>query len=150
MKTAMRKALMAAAAALALAGPGLAQAPEPPAAPPAPAATPEAQAHGETLFNDNCAACHQRTGVGVKGAFPPLAGSPFVAGPSDELAATVLVGRGGMPAYASELTDDQLAQVLTYLRAAWGNKAAAVTAEDIAAARTKTGAVAQPKDLQAH
>lgn len=143
----MRKAFVVAAA-LALAGPGLAQAPEPPPAP-APAAG-EAQAHGETLFNDNCAACHQRTGVGVKGAFPALAGSPFVQGSADELAATVLIGRGGMPAYASELTDAQLADVLTYLRAAWGNKAEPVTAEAVAATRTRTGAEAQPKDLQAH
>jgi len=136
----MRRIVLVAAA-LALAGPGLAQAPEP-AGPPA--------APGEALFNDNCAACHQRTGGGVPGAFPALVGNALVQGPADELAATVLVGRGGMPAYASELTDAQLAEVLTYLRAAWGNKADPVAPEAIAAVRTKTGAVAQPKDLQAH
>jgi mono/diheme cytochrome c family protein len=102
------------------------------------------------LFNDNCAACHQRTGQGVPGAFPALAGNPFVQGPHDELAATVLLGRGGMPAYANELTDEQLAAVLTYLRGAWGNTAAPVTTEDIAAARAKADAAAKPKDLLAH
>jgi mono/diheme cytochrome c family protein len=105
---------------------------------------------GQSLYNDNCSACHQKTGLGVKGAFPALAGDKLVKGPAPLLVTTVLNGRGGMPAFKSDLTDAQLAQVLTYIRAAWGNKAAPVTGADIAAGRRKTSAVAQPKNLQAH
>lgn len=105
---------------------------------------------GQSLFNDNCAACHQKTGMGVKGAFPALAGDKLVKGPAPLLVTTVLNGRGGMPAFKSDLTDAQLAQVLTYIRAAWGNKATPVAAADIAAGRRKTSATAQPKNLQAH
>ena len=53
---------------------------------------------GQSLYNDNCAACHQRTGVGIKGAFPALTGGKLVTGPLPVLVATVLNGRGGMPA----------------------------------------------------
>lgn len=105
---------------------------------------------GQSLFNDNCAACHQRTGLGVKGAFPALAGDKLVKGPSPLLITTVLNGRGGMPAFKNDLSDAQLAQVLTYIRGSWGNAAKPVAAAEIAAGRRKTSATAQPKNLQAH
>lgn len=105
---------------------------------------------GQSLFNDNCSACHQKTGLGVKGAFPALAGDKLVKGPAPLLVTTVLNGRGGMPAFKSDLSDAQLAQVLTYVRASWGNKAGPVAPADIAAGRRKSSAVAQPKNLQAH
>ncbi|MBW8816584.1 MAG: cytochrome c [Caulobacterales bacterium] len=109
-----------------------------------------AQPTGEQLFNDNCAACHQKTGVGVKGAFPALAADKFVTGPAPQVTATVLVGRGGMPAFKSELSDDQLAAIVSYVRSAWGNKAAPVSAADVAATRSRASALAQPAGLQAH
>jgi cytochrome c6 len=105
---------------------------------------------GEKLYADNCQACHQKEGAGISGAFPALAASPFVQGDPVLLTTTVLNGRGGMPAYKSELTDQQLADVLTYLRAVWGNTAAPITLEQVAATRAAAQAAAQPKDLLAH
>jgi mono/diheme cytochrome c family protein len=105
---------------------------------------------GQSLYNDNCAACHQRTGAGIKGAFPALTGGKLVTGPLPVLVATVLNGRGGMPAFKSDLTDAQMAMVLTYIRASWGNKASAVTTAQVSQARVKAQAVAKPKALLAH
>lgn len=110
----------------------------------------QANETGQSLYNDNCAACHQRTGVGIKGAFPALTGGKLVSGPLPVLVATVLNGRGGMPAFKSDLTDAQMALVLSYIRASWGNKASAVTTAQVMQARIKASAVAKPKNLQAH
>lgn len=105
---------------------------------------------GQSLYNDNCAACHQKSGLGIKGAFPALAGDKVVQSPPATAAIVLLNGRGGMPAFKSDLTDAQLAAVLTYVRTSWGNKAGAASVADIAAARKKTAAVAKPKSLTAH
>ncbi len=105
---------------------------------------------GQSLYNDNCAACHQRTGLGIKGAFPAMHGGKLVTGPLPVLVATVLNGRGGMPAFKSDLTDAQMALVLNYIRSSWGNKASAATVAQITQARIKASATAKPKNLQAH
>lgn len=105
---------------------------------------------GQSLYNDNCAACHQKTGVGIKGAFPALAGDKVVQSPPAVAATIVLNGRGGMPAFKSDLTDAQLAALMTYVRTSWGNKASGVSVADIVAARKKASAVAKPKSLTAH
>lgn len=109
-----------------------------------------ALADGKSLFNDNCSACHQVTGKGVKGAFPALAGSPFVKGDSKILTATVLNGRAGMPAFKDDLSDADLSAILTYVRASWGNKAPAVSPGDVAKARAAAKAGAKARGLQAH
>lgn len=127
---------IAAAAALALTSATFAQAP-------APAPT------GESLYLDNCSACHQADGAGVKGAFPALAGDPFVQGDRDALAGVLLKGRGGMPTFKDDLNDADLATILTYVRSSWGNKASAITPEAVAAVRAKIGASAA-RGLQAH
>ena len=108
------------------------------------AATPSA------LFNDNCSACHQTTGKGVKGAFPALAGDPFVQGDPAPMMATVLAGRAGMPSFKDDLNDLELASLLTYVRTSWGNKGKPVSASDVAAARAKLKAGKKPPSLQAH
>jgi mono/diheme cytochrome c family protein len=108
------------------------------------AATPSA------LFNDNCSACHQTTGKGVKGAFPALAGDPYVQGDPGPMMATVLGGRAGMPSFKDDLSDLELASVLTYVRTSWGNKGKPVSASDVAAARAKLKAGKKPASLQAH
>lgn len=105
---------------------------------------------GQSLYNDTCAACHQRSGLGIKGAFPALTAGKLVSGPLPVLVATVLNGRGGMPAFKSYLTDDQMALVLSYIRGSWGNKASAVTAIEVSQARIRASAAANPKNLQAH
>jgi cytochrome c6 len=109
-----------------------------------------ALADGKSLFNDNCSACHQVTGKGVKGAFPALAGSPFVQGPPQVVMTTVLNGRAGMPAFKDDLNDADLSAILTYVRSSWGNKAAAVKPADVAKARVAAKASAKARGLQAH
>jgi mono/diheme cytochrome c family protein len=112
------------------------------------AATPAAAADGQALFLANCSACHQATGLGVPGAFPALAGDKFVVGDGKTVAHVVLFGRGGMPAFKGDLGDADIAAILTYVRSAWGNKAAPLTPEGVAAARA--GAPPPVHTLQAH
>jgi mono/diheme cytochrome c family protein len=104
----------------------------------------------QSLFNDNCSACHQTTGKGVKGAFPALAGDPFVQGDATPVMATVLAGRAGMPAFKDDINDADLSSILTYVRTSWGNTGKPVTAADVAAARAKLKTAKKPASLQAH
>jgi cytochrome c6 len=104
----------------------------------------------QSLYNDNCSACHQTTGKGVKGAFPALAGDPFVQGDPAPLMATVLAGRAGMPSFKDDLNDADLAALLTYVRTSWGNKGKPLTAADVAAARAKLKVAKKVDKLQAH
>ncbi len=96
-----------------------------------------ADSDGKALFQKNCAACHQATGKGIPGAFPPLAGSAFVQGPVAEPATVLLKGRGGMPDFSTSLSDADLAAVLAYVRTSWGNKADAPDEQQIAALRAQ-------------
>lgn len=111
---------------------------------------------GKSTYN-LCAACHQPTGLGMPGMFPPLAGSEWVQGGSERVAAIIMAGIQGpltvkgtafglvpMPAQGAVLTDKQIAQVMTYIRRSWGNQASVVTEEMVADARKKYGARTQP------
>ncbi|WP_303539860.1 c-type cytochrome [Sphingomonas natans] len=91
---------------------------------------------GKALFAANCAACHQGAGQGIPGAFPALARNKFVVGDPKLVAATVLNGRGGMPAFRDSLKDDQLAATVSFVRMSWGNKAPAIPPAIFAAVRT--------------
>ena len=104
--------------AVAAAGPAAAQAPD-----------------GKTLFAKNCAACHLANGRGIAGAFPALAANPFVKGPAAEVATVLLKGRGGMPDFSGSLGDGDIALVLSYVRSSWGNQAAPLQEDDVAALR---------------
>jgi mono/diheme cytochrome c family protein len=103
------------------------------------AAAPQARADGKALFQKNCAACHQASGKGIPGAFPALAGNPLVQGPAPEVAMVLLQGRGGMPDFSASLSDDDIAAVLSFTRAAWGNKAPPLKAEEVGALRSQLG-----------
>lgn len=109
-----------------------------------------AAAAGDELYANNCAACHQPKGEGIAGPFPALAGNAMVNGPGETLITTLLMGRGGMPAFRNELSDDDLSALLTFIRGAWGNSGGRIAAADVAAARAKAALGAQAKDLQAH
>jgi len=87
-------------------------------------------------FTDNCAACHQPDGKGIRGAFPALAGSALVTGAPPGAILVVLNGRGGMPAFKADLTNAQIASALTFARTSWGNKAKPITPTQVAALRT--------------
>lgn len=102
-----------------------------------------AKTDGAQLFAQNCAACHQSTGKGIPGAFPALAGDKVVTGPAAPLASVVLKGRAGMPSFSSDLSDEQIAAILTHVRASWGNKAPPVAASVVAAARKGSAATAR-------
>lgn len=91
---------------------------------------------GKTLFAKNCAACHQATGLGIPGAFPALKGNVFAQGDPTIVIATILKGRAGMPAFGASLDDEKLATIITYVRGAWGNKAAAVTPAEVTTVRS--------------
>lgn len=101
---------------------------------PAPAA-PGAAVDGKALFAAQCAACHQATGKGLPGVFPPLDGSEWVQGDARVLANILLHGvegpievagnsyQGAMPSFA-QLGDAELAAIASYVRGGWSNQAA--------------------------
>ena len=111
---------------------------------------------GASVFSSRCAACHQATGQGLPGAFPPLAGSEFVLGDGERAVRIVLRGlsgpvtvkglpfNNGMPAWADQLSDAEIAAVLTYVRSSFGNVAPAVTADVVAAQRAATASRTAP------
>lgn len=87
----------------------------------------ELKQRGEKVYTANCAVCHQATGKGVPGAFPPLDGDPVVNGPRAEQIHVVLNGKTTgsmqMPAWKAVLSDTEIAAVITYTRNNWSNKA---------------------------
>ncbi|CAN7620399.1 c-type cytochrome [Polaromonas sp. LjRoot131] len=97
-------------------------------------------ANGKQLFTANCVACHQASGKGLPGVFPPLDGSEWVTGDERTVANILLHGvtgeitvmgnsfKGAMPAFA-QLSDAELAAVASYIRAEWSNKAGAIKPE---------------------
>lgn len=106
-----------------------------------------AASDGQAIFVTKCAACHQATGLG-SGPYPPLAGNADVtAADTSTIIGTVLNGRSGpiavngktfsgaMPAWKDQLSNDDIAAVLSYVRSAWSNKAAVVSADQVAVAR---------------
>ncbi len=122
-------------------------------------AAPDPMVVGKKLFTANCVACHQATGQGVAGQFPPLAGSEWVVGSDwhgdNHLVKLVLHGlqgpvqvegttyNGAMPPW-KQLKDEQIAMILTYIRNEWGNSAPPITAEQVAKIREETASQTEP------
>ena len=96
----------------------------------------ESKAYGEKVYATNCVACHQATGKGVPGAIPALDGSPIATGPKAAHINRVVNGKAGtaMAAFGKQLSDADIAAVITYERNAWGNH---------------TGEVIQPSEIKA-
>ena len=95
-------------------------------------------AKGKTIYTNTCAACHQPTGAGIPGVFPALAGSPVATGDVNGHIKVVMNGRPGtaMAAYAAQLSDADIASVITYERNSFGNDTGdAVQPSTIKAAR---------------
>ena len=144
----------------------LKQAPLPPgqggamAAAATPAATPAAAAvapstggfdaaKGAALYTANCSACHQATGEGLPGAFPPLKGNAAVNDDDPTLhihivlygAHDVIIGGvtygSPMPPFASQLSDEDIVNIIDHERSSWGNHGKPVTAAQVAAERAK-------------
>ncbi|MGZ5874525.1 MAG: c-type cytochrome [Bradyrhizobium sp.] len=117
--------------------------PEPATAPPPPAQ----MADGEKLYKGACIACHESDGSGAPRIYPPLPGNANLqsADPSSALriildgAETTTTPRapnkGSMPPYAKKMSDQEIADVTTYIRNSWGNAAPSVTPAQVAKAR---------------
>lgn len=88
---------------------------------------------GQQIYTNNCAACHQADGQGLGGVYPALVGSALATGAPEGVVQILLNGRGGMPSFASDLSNEQIAAVISYVRTAWGNEAEPVTPEMVAA-----------------
>ncbi|MFL6632187.1 MAG: cytochrome c oxidase subunit II [Massilia sp.] len=88
----------------------------------------ELKTKGDKVYATNCVACHQANGQGVPSAFAALVGSPVVLGPKAEQIAVLLNGKhsgkypSAMPAW-KQLSDSEIASVITYTRNNWTNKA---------------------------
>ena len=105
---------------------------------------------GKRVFDTACAACHQANGMGQPGVFPPLAGSEWVAEDEERIIKIVLHGLSGpitvkgnqyntvMAPLGSVLKDDQIANVISYVRASWGNNFPEVQPETVAKVRSET------------
>lgn len=123
----------------------------------------ELKTRGETIFNSRCAACHQANGQGIPGVFPPLVegttfanqdtlkrlaergfakGGKIVLGPKDKHLDIVMNGIPGtaMQGLGAQMTDLEVAAVVTYERNSWGNKAGDVLQpKEVAAVRKSKG-----------
>ncbi|MGD0491220.1 MAG: cytochrome c [Steroidobacteraceae bacterium] len=111
---------------------------------------------GAAIFSARCAACHQATGAGLPGVFPPLAGSNWVNGHDTTVIQIVLHGvqgsltvnggkyNGTMPTFGAQLSDADIAAVLSYVRNHWGNKAGDVSAQLVTAQRAATAQHNEP------
>jgi cytochrome c oxidase cbb3-type subunit 2 len=95
---------------------------------------------GEALYVKNCQNCHQANGEGLKGAFPPLKGSPIVNGDDLDLYVTIIMnGYDARPEYSvmnavgsdNELTPEEVTAIINHERTSWGNKAKIVTTEEV-------------------
>lgn len=105
-------------------------------------------AKGAALFAGDCAACHQATGTGLPGAFPPLKDNPVVQDPDPRKQIDVVLhglhgeSVGGMayasamPPFGSVLSDAQIADIINHERSSWGNHGKLITADQVKAARS--------------
>jgi mono/diheme cytochrome c family protein len=114
------------------------------------------QPDGKQVYATTCAACHQATGLGLPGVFPPLAGSEWVTGKQSVAVQIVLHGISGdltvngdhyngmMPAFKDRLSDAEIAAVVSHIRTSFGNTASEVDAATVKVQRAATAAQAQP------
>lgn len=111
---------------------------------------------GRQVYTTTCQACHQATGSGLPGVFPPLAGASWVTGDAHIPAQIVLHGltgpievagttyNGAMPGFGTQLNDAQIAAVLTFIRSEWGNSSPAVDEATVKEARAASAAQVEP------
>ncbi|HEY8932896.1 MAG TPA: cytochrome c [Rariglobus sp.] len=119
-------------------------------------------AAGKKSFLQTCAACHQASGMGVAGTYPPLNGSEWVNGSEERVIRILLHGlngavevegktfNGAMPAFGKvtgggyNWNEEKISQVLTYIRQEWGNKSAPISKDKVAEILAKEKARAKP------
>jgi mono/diheme cytochrome c family protein len=115
-----------------------------------------AAADGAQIFASRCAACHQATGAGLPGVFPPLASSEWVNADPKTIARILLLGvngkitvagntfNGTMPAFSATLSDAEIAAVASHVRSSFGNKSSALTADFVKTERASLGTRTTP------
>jgi mono/diheme cytochrome c family protein len=117
-------------------------------------------AKGESVYGMVCIACHQSSGLGSPGQYPPLAGSEWAQGPANRVIRIPVHGLTGtiqvkgqtwtglsMPAFGGAPpldSDENLAAVLTFVRQAWGNKGTPITPDQVKAVRAETASRTTP------
>jgi nitrite reductase (NO-forming) len=102
-------------------------------------------ARGQEIYVAQCFSCHQEKGEGIEDVYPPLAKSDYLMadkkrsiqqvmhGVSGEIKVNGKIYNGEMSGF--DMTDQEVSDVLNYIRNSWGNKGAAVTPEEVSAAR---------------
>jgi nitrite reductase (NO-forming) len=111
---------------------------------------------GKAVYMQTCFVCHQPTGLGVPGQIPPLASSDFLMKNKEDAIRAVLIGRTGETIVNNKtykgtmiplayLTDEQIANVLTYVRNSWDNSGDVVNTMDVAKIRAEAAAPAPGK-----
>ncbi len=110
---------------------------------------------GKVLFTGTCSVCHQANGQGLPGVFPPLARSDFIAADPKRTIGILLHGLSGkvtvngkeydsvMPPM-TQLNDDEIANILTFVLNSWGNPGGRITTEDVAKARAEPAPAPAP------
>lgn len=110
----------------------------------------DVQVDGEKVYQSRCMSCHQANGQGMSSVFPPLVGTKWVLGDKGRLIRIILNGlsgpikvngtsfSGAMPPWKDAMSDEQIAQVATYVRTSWGNDTTAVTTSEVARVRAAT------------
>ncbi len=88
---------------------------------------------GQRLFFDNCAECHQVNGLGIPNVYPALDGNETVNGSGADVALVLIIGRGEMPSFRGALGSAEMAAVINYVRNAWNNSGAPISAAEIEA-----------------
>lgn len=149
--------LLGGSLALALSGcPAQSAQPPAPSTPSAEATTKSTSSAGAALYAQHCAVCHQKDGRGMTGAYPPLDGSEWISGSAEAPISIVLMGmegplsvkgesfNGQMPPLGTTLSDQQVAEILTYVRSSWTNDASAVEESLVAAQRKALQKRTQP------
>jgi alcohol dehydrogenase (quinone), cytochrome c subunit len=115
----------------------------------------DATRRGALTYLDNCAACHRPDGRGYGGVFPTLAGNPAVEASNAASVVSIVLGgdstpktaatpaQFAMPAFGWRLSDEEVADVVTFVRSSWGNRATAIDASQVHELRLMAGKLAR-------
>jgi mono/diheme cytochrome c family protein len=111
----------------------------------------DATRRGAMTYLDNCAACHRPDGRGYEGVFPPLAGNPAVEASNAASVVSVVLGGSStprtpatpaqfaMPSFGWRLSDEEVADVVTFVRTSWGNRADPIEEAEVHRLRPRSG-----------
>lgn len=105
---------------------------------------PASRFEGNALYSQHCAACHQPTGLGLPGAFPPLQGSEIVTDENPEKLIQIIIqgydereAYAMMPPLGGVLSNDEIVAIVNHERSSWGNEAAAITVDQVERVRQR-------------